>query len=196
VALRPVRQSDIERAFAALHRRHEILEWLVWRGPERREDLERYYESWCQAARSGPERAGHDYHLAVIDLESELFAGSLSLRFAWHPGVGDLGYWIAVDSWNRGFGSEAIRLASWLGFGPLRAHLIRANVFSGNHASRRVLEKSGYSVDREVAIDHGEGKRTQWCLNATRRSFLAAVGDWSPVHSRVELNASPERGAG
>lgn len=191
VALRPVRESDIERAFEALHGRREILDWLVWSGPERREDLIAFYARWRQGGER-EQRAGEhgrDYHLAVVDLTGGRFAGCLSLRFAGHPLTGDLGYWIAVEHWGRGLASEAIRLASWLGFGALRAHLIYANVFTGNFASRRALEKNGYRVDREATITVDERERVQWCLNATRRSFLKAAGDWLPASSRVELEA-------
>jgi RimJ/RimL family protein N-acetyltransferase len=192
VALRPVREGDIERAFEALHGRREILDWLVWAGPERREDLIAFYARWRQGGEREERRGEHgrDYHLAVLDRADGRFSGCISLRFAGHPGAGDLGYWIAVECWGRGFATEAIRLASWLGFGALRAHLIYANVFTGNFASRRALEKSGYRVDRETAVTIGERARVQWCLNATRRSFLKAAGAWSPASARVELEQS------
>jgi len=197
VALRPVREDDVEAAFAALDRRAEILDWLVWDGPGRAEDLLPFYSCW-RAGDDVPERAldgARDYRLAVVDLADGRFSGCISARFAAHPGAGDLGYWIAVERWGRGLASEAIRLVSWLGFGALRAHLLYANVFVGNEASRRALEKSGFRVDHLGSVVVDGAPQPQWTLNATRRSFLKRAGAWSPAAARVELSAEPAGGS-
>lgn len=195
-ALRPVVPADAERAFAALHGRREILDWLVWGGPETPADLEEHYRRWRRGG-DEPARAadgGRDYALAIVDLEDGCFAGSIGLRSAAHAGTGDLGYWVAADRWGRGLASEAVRLTSWLALGPLRMSLLFASVFLGNQASRRALEKSGFTVERQVELVVDGVPRQEWCLAATRRSFLRAVGDWRPRASRVELREA--RGSG
>ena len=197
IALRPVEPADIDAAFAALHGHPEVLDWLIWSGPEQRSDLEPYYGSWRRPARVDPDRGApgrapdsgaRDYALAIVDLEDGAFCGSIGLRSAAHPGLGDLGYWVATERWGRGFASEAIRLITWLGFGTLRLDLIYANVFLGNQASRRALEKSGYTVDREAALEVDGAPRDQWCLGVTQRAFLRAVGAWGPATARIELS--------
>ena len=49
------------------------------------------------------------------------------------------------------------------------------------------LEKNGFSVDREVTLTVDGTEREEWAMNATRRTFLRAVGDWGPRAARVEL---------
>ena len=58
-----------------------------------------------------------------------------------------LGYLLAESWWGRGFATEAIEgLVQWCRVEPRLASLI-AGVASDNQASKRVLEKSGFSRD-------------------------------------------------
>ena len=187
-ALRPVDPADAEVAFAALDGRREILDWLVWEGPASRAELADYYADWCRG--EDPGTGACDYALAVVDLADGGFAGTLGLRYAAHPGSGDLGYWIAPERQGRGLASEAVRLACWLGFERLDSHLIDACVFLGNTASRRVLEKNGFTFERTVeALVRGELRR-EWYLVATRRSFAAAAPDWRPREAELAFRGA------
>lgn len=184
VILRPIREGDVDLAFQHVHQRREILDRLVWRGPERREDLIPFYSEWRTE-----EEGGWDYHLAVVGREDGRFSGSIGARFAGHPHTGDLGYWIAVDRWGRGYASEAIRLVSWLCFTRLRAVLLYANVFVGNDASRRVLEKSDFELDH-VSRPVFEGVvREQWHLSLTRGAFERRHADWGPRSAEISISA-------
>jgi ribosomal-protein-alanine N-acetyltransferase len=72
-------------------------------------------------------------------------------------GVGDrltVGYVIAPEAWGRGYATEVAIASVAHAFGILGARHLYASVLSTNVASRRVLEKAGLSVHRE--IDHGE----------------------------------------
>jgi [ribosomal protein S5]-alanine N-acetyltransferase len=55
----------------------------------------------------------------------------------------ELGYWIGVPFWGKGYATEAARAAVAFGFEKLRLHRIHAHYFAGNTASKRVLEKIG-----------------------------------------------------
>ena len=55
----------------------------------------------------------------------------------------ELGYWIGVPYWGRGFATEAAGAVAALGFESLGLHRIFAHVHAGNIASQRVLEKIG-----------------------------------------------------
>lgn len=142
VRLRPIRSEDATLAFPLIHRREPILEWLVWDGPESVDDLAARYARWAV----GGER-GWNYLFAIVDGARGTFCGSISLRFGDHPFAGDLGYWLAEDAWGTGRGSEAVALACDLAFGPLEAALVYGEVFEGNVASRRILEKCGFTQD-------------------------------------------------
>jgi RimJ/RimL family protein N-acetyltransferase len=55
----------------------------------------------------------------------------------------ELGYWIGVPFWGKGYATEAARAAVEFGFETLRLHRIFAHHFAGNTASQRVLQKIG-----------------------------------------------------
>jgi RimJ/RimL family protein N-acetyltransferase len=56
----------------------------------------------------------------------------------------ELGYWIGVPFWNRGYATEAIRAVIDYGFGELGHEALQAGARVSNPASRRVLEKCGF----------------------------------------------------
>lgn len=195
VALRPVRPEDAAVGFPLIHRREEVTRWLCWDGPDDEVELRRAYGSW----RVG-DGAEANYRLA-IEAEQAGFVGTLSLRFQGHPGLGDVGYWVASRHWGRGIGTEANRLAAWLAFEHLRARALTAVVFVGNDPSARLLEKVGYrrEVDARGAPLVGrptEYDRDSWTYGLTPLDFRAARGDWRPREEEVSLEPSGSPGSG
>jgi RimJ/RimL family protein N-acetyltransferase len=72
-------------------------------------------------------------------------------------GIGEsltVGYVIAPDEWGRGYATEIATAAVAEAFHVLGVDRVYASVLSTNTSSRRVLEKSGLSLHRE--IDHGD----------------------------------------
>ena len=62
--------------------------------------------------------------------------------------VGDIleiGYWIGVPYWGRGYASEAAGAMIAWGFGQLNQTVLGAGHFADNPASRRILEKLGFT---------------------------------------------------
>ena len=56
----------------------------------------------------------------------------------------ELGYWLGVPYWNRGYATEAVRAVIDHAFGDLGHDALQAGARVGNPASRRVLEKCGF----------------------------------------------------
>jgi RimJ/RimL family protein N-acetyltransferase len=56
----------------------------------------------------------------------------------------ELGYWIAVRHWGRGYATEAARAVIGYAFTELGHNTLSASVRVNNPASRRVLEKCGF----------------------------------------------------
>ena len=137
--------ADGAPAFALLERREEILRWLVWDGPSSVSELCEHYAHWC--FESG---ADCDYRLAIEERASGALAGSISIRFGGHPGQGDVGYWVGLPFQGRGLGGEALELAAYLAFEHLAAQSLYAWVFVENLASRRILERAGFTLVRTV----------------------------------------------
>jgi RimJ/RimL family protein N-acetyltransferase len=73
-------------------------------------------------------------------------------------GIGEqltVGYVIAPNAWGRGYATEIATASVTHAFHELGARQLYASVSSTNRASRRVLEKAGLSVERE--IEHVDG---------------------------------------
>ena len=56
----------------------------------------------------------------------------------------ELGYWLGVPYWNRGYATEAVRAVIDHAFGDLEHDALQARARVSNPASRRVLEKCGF----------------------------------------------------
>lgn len=59
----------------------------------------------------------------------------------------ELGYWLGVAYWGKGFATEAAREMVRYGFESLDVHRIFASHFKGNSASGRILQKLGMSYE-------------------------------------------------
>lgn len=57
----------------------------------------------------------------------------------------EIGYWIGRKYWNRGYCTEALGILLEKVCGNREAACVWADCFIGNHASRRVLEKCGFT---------------------------------------------------
>lgn len=190
--LRPVRPADALPGFPLIHRVDEVLEWLVWPGPADEAELRDRYSTWC-----APSAAGTNYQLAIVERATERFTGTISIRFAGHPSVADLGYWIGAEFHGRGIGTDAVLLATRLAVGPLAARVVTAEVFIGNEASARVLAKVGFVEEEPLAmrpLDAEPGR-----ADRPRRPFSLSAGRWAdpgPPSAIWEVRPAGSRGNG
>lgn len=65
----------------------------------------------------------------------------------------EIGFVIGRAHWGRGFCTSAAELIIDYGFRELGLALVRAEVLQRNAASRRVLEKLGFRIERDVPGD-------------------------------------------
>ncbi|MDI3549609.1 MAG: hypothetical protein PWQ15_711 [Methanobacterium sp.] len=61
-----------------------------------------------------------------------------------HHGFGDLGFLIDKNYWNKGYGTEAIKLATKYAFRNLGLRKLFAGIYSNNIGSYKAFLKSGY----------------------------------------------------
>ena len=97
-------------------------------------------------------RAGHSIVFAITVLSTRELCGAVGVNIVDMHSRAELGYWIGVPFWGRGYATEAARAAVAFGFETLRLNRIYAHHFYGNAASQRVLEKIGM---------HHEGRSRQ-----------------------------------
>jgi ribosomal-protein-alanine N-acetyltransferase len=81
--------------------------------------------------------------LGVMIREERRLCGAIGLRLQAEDRHAELGYWIGVADWARGYCTEAARAIVDFGFEALDLHRIYATYFARNPASGRVMEKLG-----------------------------------------------------
>lgn len=167
-ALVPVAPAHALDLFPHVHGRDEVLRWLIWDGPSSVEELAAAYEEW-----RFPSPEGIGLHLAILERALEFRpVGTIGLRFQ-QAGLGDVGYWLASERWGRGLATEAVGLLAGQAFLQEDLTALSAWVDVGNEASRRVLEKNGFRLERTVrgkAAKRG-GRADQW-------GFVLTRSDW------------------
>ena len=82
-------------------------------------------------------------NFAVTLRESGELVGAVGLGLARDHARAELGYWIGVPYWGRGYATEAARAVVTYAFGELGLNRVFAFHFTNNPASGRVLQKIG-----------------------------------------------------
>jgi RimJ/RimL family protein N-acetyltransferase len=80
---------------------------------------------------------------AVTDAGSGVLMGAVGLTITPAHARAELGYWLGVPYWNRGYSTEAANAIVDFGFTRLGLHRIQAHYLTRNPASGRVMEKLG-----------------------------------------------------
>ena len=115
----------------------------------------------------------------IVEREGEALVGGIGMRLVPDHRSAEMGYWIAVPHWNRGYCTEAAGELLRYGFEDLSLHRIHASHFANNPASGRVMEKLG--------MRH-EGRRRQQILKWGEFLDLEDYGilaeDWQALRQR------------
>lgn len=114
-------------------------------------------EQWI--ATHAPEWATHRGLSLAITLKpvGELI-GTVGLTFAEPHARGELGYWIGLPFWRRGFATEAASALTDFGFRALGLNRVQAHHYASNPASGRVLLKIGMrreGTSPKMMLKHG-----------------------------------------
>ena len=88
-------------------------------------------------------RDGTHLTCAVTARGVDTLVGAVGLVFAAEHARAELGYWIAVPAWGRGYATEASEALCEYGFTTLGLHRIEARHVAGNPASGAVMRKLG-----------------------------------------------------
>lgn len=136
--LRPLERAHLEFMLPLIGAREVAATTLRIPHPYTRKDAEDYF------AAMEPEVAkGNMVRLSLFIAASDEYCGSMGLHIERDHERAEMGYWIGVPYWGRGYASEAARAVVAYAFDELRLNRVFATVFKGNTASRRVAEKAG-----------------------------------------------------
>jgi [ribosomal protein S5]-alanine N-acetyltransferase len=87
--------------------------------------------------------ADPEVRMAVTLRTDGRMIGGVGLRLVEDHQHAELGYWLGVNYWGKGYATEAAREMLRYGFEVLTLHRIFASYFKGNEASGRILKKLG-----------------------------------------------------
>jgi [ribosomal protein S5]-alanine N-acetyltransferase len=83
-----------------------------------------------------------------IEVAGEVVGGiGLTLQEDVHRRSAEIGYWLGEPFWGRGLMSEVVPAFTAYAIATFDVRRLYATVFEWNHASARVLEKSGYVLE-------------------------------------------------
>lgn len=111
-------------------------------------------EAWI-ATHEEDWRENRIHHFALDDGE---LVGATGLIMK-EPGIAEIGYWIGVPFWNRGYASESSRELLRYGFEECDLRRIFAGHYVRNGASGRVMQKIGMKYEgtlRQHVLKWGE----------------------------------------
>lgn len=106
-------------------------------------------EQWI-ASHASVFEAGKGVTLAITLADDGELVGAIGLRAESEHRRAELGYWVGVPYWNRGYCTEAAVAMIRYGFDELGLHKITSRYLKGNHASERVMVKAGMRKEGEL----------------------------------------------
>lgn len=125
---------------------------------------EEHARAWCLDLAPRIRESGDGIAFAVADKVTDRYLGSVDLKHTnWWTRVTEVGYLMAP--WARGCGvapEAVLALARWL-FAEQSFERLELRAATGNHASRRVAEKAGFTFEgvlrgaglsRDGRVDH------------------------------------------
>jgi ribosomal-protein-alanine N-acetyltransferase len=93
---------------------------------------------------------GAGLRLAVLLRDGATLCGGVGLVADQKHSHAELGYWLGVPYWGKGYATEAARAVVEYGFKELKLHRIFASHFPSNPASGRVLQKIGMTYEGKM----------------------------------------------
>lgn len=154
-----------------------MFDTLVWEGPATPADLAEF-ASLCAREHARSKAAWRSY--GVIDKATNRWIGTVGSRAGDRdPGRFTLGYNLAVRFQGHGYGTEAVGALVDHLFSAQRAVRVDADVFVGNIASRRLLEKLGFSCEatlRSLYPKRGE-RRDAWVFSLLRENWSTTTAN-------------------
>lgn len=90
---------------------------------------------------SGANRSGGEA-VFLVTLRDKTLIGACGIMF--HEETPELGYWLGVPHWGKGYATEALHALIDYAFTDLGHDALQAGARVTNPASRRVLEKCGF----------------------------------------------------
>ncbi|MDE0231759.1 MAG: GNAT family protein [bacterium] len=123
----------------------ELSLWLPWaRGLYGLSQARLFIKSSSRSWRRG---RAFDFSVTLKDTPGRVVGGVGIWYTSRLQRTGEIGYWVRTDLTGRGVATEAARALVSVGFETMGLHRILMRIGVGNHPSRRVAEKLGFSYE-------------------------------------------------
>lgn len=129
-------------------------------------------ERWIRTHRASWE-AGTSLTYAITTAADGELIGAMGLAIKPEHQRAELGYWVAVVHWSRGYCTEAAGALLAHAFGPLALNRVEAHHFTRNPASGRVMQKLGMQLEGV----HREAIR-KWDRYEDLAAYAILARDW------------------
>ena len=161
IRFRAVEKEDLP-VFAAWLNDPEVQQGILLHSPVSQAEEDGWYERMLKRP--------VDEHVMGIEVklptgeagdERWKLIGSLAFEdIDWHVRAAEFGILIGDKTfWNRGYGTEAVRLLAQHGFNTLNLNRIFLHVFENNPRAIRAYEKAGFTLEgRERQAEYKDGK--------------------------------------
>lgn len=182
LTLRPFTEADVDALFPIVSQR-ELPRMMSWNAHASREETLAFVRDQAIAGIARNEDLAW-----AIEHEGRL-CGCIELGgITWHHVAlrvdrAELGYWLAPPLWGKGLMTEAATAAVRFGFEKLGLHKVTTRCFVDNHASRRVIEKTGFRfVGRAEDDVYKDGR---WI---THLLYEMTSPEWPDVHTTLRIS--------
>ena len=152
--LRCPNKEDIPRVFSASQHKG-FNDGMLWDAPQDPSELLKPLENNIKAWKEG---LGYSFTICLQN--STQLLGRISIRKTDIENRWNVGFWTHPETQGKGLMTECLAAIVKFGFTKLDAITIEANHALWNHASRRVLEKNGFQLEK--FIEKGFQKNGKW----------------------------------
>ena len=101
---------------------------------------------WINMAQQGFQNKSK-YIFGIRLNSTQQLIGGIGLHIEAAANLAELGYWVAVPHWNKGYMTEAVQAVLKFGFEKLKLNKIFATHLSENPASGKVMLKNGMQLE-------------------------------------------------
>ena len=138
IFLRTLSPDDVGEEYLSWMHDPEVTQFLESRWTKYSiEDLKQYVKDINDSS--------DNFLFGIFLKENSVHIGNIKIGGINHiHGYGDLGFLIGKDYWNKGYGTESIKLATKYAFNDLKLRKLIAGIYSNNIGSHKAFLKSGY----------------------------------------------------
>ena len=108
--------------------------------------------------------SSHSYLFGIFPRDSGKHVGNVKLGpIEPRHLYADVSYFLGDrEAWGKGYGTDAVRVATRFGFERAKLHRVQAGFYETNVGSQRVLEKAGFTYEGRLTKKLRQSEGAAW----------------------------------